>query len=96
MNKEIFSIKPYKSIYFNAMLAKKFCFQLGDELEFRFTSDSAYFRINNNQIKGVKVHQASTSGFTIDNRIVHKRLSKLFMYDVNVIEDDGWFKIIEQ
>jgi len=96
MNKEIFSIKPYKSIYFNAMLAKKIGFQLGDELEFRFTSDSAYFRINNNQINGVKVHQASTSGFTIENRNVHKELSKKFMYDVNVIEDDGWFKIIEQ
>lgn len=96
MNKEIFSIKPYTSIYFNAMLAKKIGFQHGDELEFRFTSDSAYFRINNNQIKGVKVHQASTSGFTIENRNVHKELSKKFMYDVNVIEDDGWFKIIEQ
>lgn len=96
MNKEIFSIKPYKSIYFNAMLAKKIGFQHGDELEFRFTSDSAYFRINNNQIKGVKVHQASTSGFTIENRNVHKELSKKFMYDVNVVEhEDGWFKITE-
>ena len=96
MNKEIFSIKPYKSIYFNAMLAKKIGFQLGDELEFNFTKEGCFFRINNNQLKGVKVHQASTSGFTIDNRIVHKRLSKLFMYDVNVVEhEDGWFKITE-
>lgn len=96
MNKEIFSIKPYTSIYFNAFLAKKIGFEYGDELEFRFTSDSAYFRINNNQIKGVKVHQASTSGFTIENRNVHKELSKKFMYDVNVVEhEDGWFKITE-
>ena len=96
MNKEIFSIKPYKSIYFNAMLAKKIGFQHGDELEFNFTKEGCFFRINNNQLKGVKVHQASTSGFTIDNRIVHKRLSKLFMYDVNVVEhEDGWFKITE-
>ena len=68
----------------------------GDELEFNFTKEGCFFRINNNQLKGVKVHQASTSGFTIENRNVHKELSKKFMYDVNVVEhEDGWFKITE-
>ena len=54
------------------------------------------FPVNNNQLKGVKVHQIiSTSGFTIETGMYIKNYQK-FMYDVNVVEhEDSWFKITE-
>lgn len=93
MKKEIFSIKPYGIIYFNEEMAKAMGFEYGDELEFKFTRDAVLFKINNNQLKGVKVSQASTSGFSIRDKYINRAIIKRHQYDVSITKEGEWFKI---
>ena len=95
MKDPLFTIRASGKIYFNKLMADRIGFNYGDNLEFKITDKSVYFRICNECPDACRVYAAGTSGFTICDKNIYNRVSKVNIFDVRIVRVRNWFKIMK-